>query len=142
MTTATATRTINGTTRCAIYGRGIGHLQASMVYGVVAAGCTGRTFSAGTTVIVLENNPADPESYVVALAEALGEQSTEHFTTFWPHWDANFPNKVVVNKVRFTTSAVAVPKSVVGRLTQTDIAASTRAAVIDYVNAATAARGY
>ena len=120
--------------KSAIYKNSIGHLATSMAYGVVAAGCTNRTFNAEDLVIVLEDNPSDSDTYFAGLAIAKGETVTDKgYNFYWPNWQANNPNKVVINKVKFISNIVIIPKSVVGRVTQTDIALANRSEVIDYI---------
>ena len=129
-------RVVKGTTpmsiKSAIYKNSVGHLQASMAYGVVAAGCTGRSFKSEDLVIVLEDCNEDYMYGALCIAE--GSQDTDSgYQNIWPNWQPNNPNKVVINKVKFITQIVIVPKSIIGRLTQTDIANINRKSVIDYI---------
>ena len=120
-------------TKSAIYKHSVGHLQTSMAYGVVAAGATGRVFKAEDLIIVIEENQADPDTYYAALGYATGETAEKSYDFYWPNWAPSNPAKVAVNQVKFITKIVVIPKDIVGRVTQTDIAAANRPAVIDFI---------
>ena len=120
-------------TKSAIYKNSFGHLQTSMAYNVVAAGCTNRVFESEDLVIVIEDNPSDSDTYFAALAIATGKTSDKGYDFYWPNWQPNNPEKVAINQVKFFGKIVIIPKEVVGPCTQTDISLANRSEVINYI---------
>jgi len=120
-------------TKSAIYKNSVGHLQASIAYGAVSAGCTGRTFKPEDLVIVTEDIQNNNDYVFAALSVASGNLHTESYQTVWPNWVPNNDKKVVVNQVKFITSIVMLPKKLIGPCTQTDIKLENRQQVIDYL---------
>ena len=120
-------------TKSAIYTKCTGHLELSMAFNVVAAGCTNRRFKEGDLIIVLQELPGIEGTMLGALAIATGNLSPLNHKDIWTNWVPNNPAKVTVNEVKFVTRPVAITKEVYGKLTQTDIPMSNRQAVITHL---------
>jgi len=120
-------------TKSALYTKCTGHLEISMAFNAVAAGCTGRRFKKGELIIVLQQLPEIEDIMVGALAIATGDEHAMPHGNLWVNWVPNNPTKVVVNEVKFITRPVAIGKAIYGNLTQTDIAMANRPAVITHL---------
>lgn len=120
-------------TKSALYTKCTGHLELSMAFNAVAAGCTNRRFKEGDLVIVLQELPGIESTMVGALAIATGKLATQKWSDIWVNWIPNNPDKVCVNEVKFITRPVAITKATYGKLTQTDISLSSRPGVISHL---------
>ena len=129
------------TTKSALYTKCSGHLELSMAFNAVAAGCTGRRFKKTDLIIILQELPGINDVMLGALATATGRSNHGEGEDFidldwagiWVNWVPNNAEKVCVNEVQFVTRPVAISKAIYGNLTQTDIAMSNRPAVINHL---------